>query len=158
MKRILFCIIIFLSFSIFPLISDSVELEAVLNLDVSIKELNSFSTEMLDNLILSNRYIIVEGSVASKRDIERTEENFVLDIHLVNGEWIGLEKVEVYKCIVNIEGKVWETRFPKRVGRDPADNIVQLNNHILVIGKVVDYVIKDSELVSVIQAEYLRKL
>jgi len=158
MNKVFFLSICFFSFLYNPLLSDSAGLESIMDLSISLKELSYSDPEFLDTLISSDKYIILEGAVASIIEIERSENNLILDIHLINGEWIGLEKVEVYKCIINISGKEWEDRFPKRKPRELTSNLILQNNQILVIGKVSDYVMENSMLTAVIDAEYIRKI
>ena len=143
---------------VFPVFSETADLGSVMNLRISQKELSQSSPEMLDEIIASDKFIIIEGSVASITEIERSENNLILDIHLINGEWIGLERVEVYKCIVNVNGIEWESRFPKRTPRELTRDLVLQNSHILVIGKVTDYVMENSKLVTVLEAEYIRNI
>ena len=158
MNKVLFFSVLFICFALYSLAADYSELESMINMDISLKELSLSTPDELDSIINSDRYIIIEGSVASITEIERSDNKLILDIQIINGQWIGLEKVEVYKCIINLTGKEWENRFPKRVSREPADDVVLLNSHILVIGKAVDYVIVDSKIVTVVEAEYIRKL
>lgn len=140
------------------LFSDAVDLKSFINLDISLKELSRSEPEFLDSLILSEKYVVLEGTISSISEIERSENNLILDIHIINGEWIGLEKVEVYKCIINVSGLEWEERFPKRIPRESNDQLVQVNDQIMVIGKVHDYVLDKSSLTAVVNAEYIRRI
>lgn len=158
MKRVLYLSICFILFFLNPIVADVPALNSLINLNLSLKELSLSGLDALDELILSDKYIILEGSVSSITEIERNDTNLVLDIHLINGEWIGLDKVQVYKCIVNISGMEWETMFPSRPPKEITDGVVLQNNRILVIGKISDYIMENSTLLAVVEAEYLRKI
>jgi hypothetical protein len=157
-KKVLYLSFFIILYQFFPLFSESKDLDSVLDLAISLKELSQFDPEKLDEIILSDKYILLEGSVSSITEIERTDTNLILDIHLINGEWNGLEKVQVFKCIVNISGIEWEHIFPARTPRESLNDIVLLNNRIIVIGKVTDYVLENSSLLAIVEAQYIRNI
>lgn len=158
MKKALILLILVIIVPFSYLISETVALDKVIDLNMSLKELSRSTPEILDSVITSDKYVIIEGAISSITEIERTDNAFTLDIHLINGEWIGLEKVEVYKCIVNVTGLDWEPRFPARTPRIVTDEHLIVNNQILVIGKVSDYVMDNSSLTAVVNAEYIRRI
>ena len=158
MKKVLFLSIYLFFVLVFAVFSQDARISNLIDLDISLKELSFIQPDELDSIIASDKYIIVDGSVSSITEIERSEDNLILDIHLINGEWIGLAEVKAFKCIVNISGKQWESRFPKRTPRELTEDLILLNNQILVIGKVSDYVMENSKLIAVIDAEYIRKI
>ncbi len=157
MKKAILLTAIVINIMVVSLFSETVDLNSFINLDISLKELSRSEPEFLDSIISSDKYIIVEGTISSITEIERSENNLILDIHIINGEWIGLEKVEVYKCIINVSGLFWEKRFPKRRPRELTDELVLVNDQIMVIGKVQDYVLDNSSLTAVVNAEHIRK-
>lgn len=156
-RKILPVLIVFLS--IFSGFSQSEgELRKFLNPDISLMELSRMKPAELDRLIAESKYIAVDGSISSLRDIERSDSDLIIDLNLVNGRWIGLEKVEYYTCIVNVSGIEWASRFPARTPRVLTDDLVQQNDRVLVIGKVTSYVMDQSELKAVIDAVSIRKI
>lgn len=157
MKKAILLTAIVINIMVVSLFSETVDLNSFINLDISLKELSRSEPEFLDSIISSDKYIIVEGTISSITEIERSENNLILDIHIINGEWIDLEKVEVYKCIINVSGLFWEKRFPKRRPRELTDELVLVNDQIMVIGKVQDYVLDNSSLTAVVNAEHIRK-
>lgn len=158
MKRIA----IYLLFSFFPLLTASAdtppEIDKLLDYSVTLEKLSGMSPAQLDKLISDGRYIIIEGTVAAITEIERSDNDLVLDLHVVSGRWMGLDSVEDYKCIVNINGLDWEPRFPRRTPRNITDELILQNDRILVLGKVSSYVMEDSELRPVVDATYIRKI
>lgn len=158
MKKAILLTAIVINILVVSLFSETVNLNSFINLDISLKELSRSEPEFLDSIISSEKYIIVEGTISSITDIERSENNLILDIHIINGEWIGLEKVEVYKCIINVSGLFWEKRFPQRKPRELTDELLEVNDQIMVIGKVQDYVLDNSSLTAVVNAEHIRKI
>lgn len=157
MKRNLL-ITVFIFFCLPLLVSETTAFESIVNPHISLVELSRMSPAELDALILADQYLIIEGTISSIIEIERSDANLILDLQLVSGRWIGLEKVEDYKCIVNINGKEWEPRFPRRRPRTLTDEIIIQNNQVLVIGKVSSYVMDGSLLKAVVDASYLRKI
>ncbi|MBN2657512.1 MAG: hypothetical protein JXR86_10650 [Spirochaetales bacterium] len=128
------------------------------NPEISLEVLSRMDPAELDRVIQSDKYIVINGTISSITEIERSESNLILDLHLVNGKWIGLETVENYSCIVNINGIEWEQNFPKRVPRVIDDEIFVQNSRILVIGKVSSYVMEQGKLKAVVDGEYIRKI
>ncbi len=156
MKKLIYCIMVYILFPLFSLFANNSELESIINLDLSLKELNSLEPGKFDSIKKSNKFIIIEGAVASITSIERTNNNLIVNIQIINGEWIGLDKVEGYTCIVTIKGKEWEKRFPERIGRNPDREVILLNSHVLVIGKLLR--IDSNSLIPIIEAAYIRTL
>ena len=132
-------------------------LDDFLDSDISLEVLSQFNPLELDELIVSGKYIVINGTISSLMEIERSENNFILDLHVVGGRWISLERVENYSCIVNVSGIEWESRFPKRPPREETEEILLQNNRIMVIGKVSSYVMEQGNLIAVVDAEYIRK-
>jgi hypothetical protein len=158
MKKAFFLSVLFFNILLFSIFSEAADLESVFNLNMSLKELSHSTPDLLDSLILSEKYIIIDGTISSITEIERSDNNLILDIHILNGEWVGLEKVEVYKCIVNVSGLEWGNRFPKRKPREITEELILTNNQIMVIGKVSDYVLENSTIIAVVNAEYIRRI
>lgn len=156
-KKLFFSVFLFIFF-IYSLFSVTTDLDRIIDLNLSLKEISNSTPDQLDVIIASEKYVIIKGTVSSITEIERSEDNFILDIHIIDGEWIGLENVEVYKCIVNISGLEWENRFPKRVPREINEEHILLNNSVIVIGKVSDYVLEKGFLLTVINGQYIRKI
>ena len=158
MKKAVFFSVLLINAFIFSIFSETADLNTVIDLNMSLKVISHSTPDQLDSIISSGKYVIIEGTISSITEIERSDNNFIIDIHVINGEWVGLEKVEVYKCIVNVSGLEWESHFPKRTPREITEQLMLLNNQIMVIGKLSDYVLEDTSLISVINAEYIRKV
>lgn len=158
MSRIFSLILVFSILFSFSLVSQSNDIKGIINTEISLSQLSRLSPEEMDRIIEEDRYLIINGTVSSIMEIERSDTNLILDLHLVNGKWIGLDRVEEYRCIVNISGKEWEPLFPRRTPREPADNMILLNNRILVLGKLSSYVVEKGELIAVVDAEYVRNI
>ena len=129
-----------------------------LDSDISLEVLSQLNPAELDDVIDSGKYIVINGTISSLMEIERSDKGFILDIHVVSGRWIGLDRVENYSCIVNVSGIEWESRFPKRLPRDVSEEIFLQNDRIMVIGKVSSYVMERGELTAVVDADYIRKI
>lgn len=159
MKRIISSFIILIPFALSFLTAQTTnDLSDFLNPDISLEVLSRLKPSELDEIINSEKFIVINGTVSSIMEIERSDNDLILDLHVVNGKWIGLDKVENYSCIVNINGKEWESRFPGRTPRVVTDDIFVQNDRILVIGKLSSYVMEQGVLKAVIDADYLRKI
>lgn len=157
MKRIVL-FVLFSSFFAISAFSQTLDINQIIETEVNLEALSNLNPSELDELIESGKYIILDGTVSSIMDIERSDTNLILDIHLVSGRWIGLDKVENYKCIVNVNGKEWEYRFPQRRPRTVTDDHILQNYHIMVIGPVTSYVMDNSELKAVVDAKHIRRI
>lgn len=101
----------------------------------------SVSTADLVELVRSGRadeidpekYLILEGSVASTLLLDPNEETYWAIVELVAGEWIGLEEIEVYRVFVYLEGPQFSNRVVERMPRDPGPEIIQNNTDLTVV-------------------------
>jgi hypothetical protein len=65
--------------------------------------------------------------------LDANEENYLVQVELVSGEWIGLEEVRSYSCWVLFSGPRFAAVFPARVPRNPPPGVISANDHILVV-------------------------
>ena len=91
--------------------------------------------------------------------INKEEDSFVAELELVNGTWVGLEEVEIYKCYIILTGSEFAQRIPARRSRKKLPNEIELNSRVLVVGKLVS-TRRDDEgmIIPVLEAIYVRPL
>ncbi len=114
---------------------------------VTLENLEEFALETLSGDAGAGKFIVLNGAVASITPIDPSEESFVAVIELVGGVWIGLERVEIYKCFLQVEGPEFFSRLPRRTPSDPGPEIIRINQEVLVLGKVIDLLPLDQETV-----------
>ena len=108
---------------------------------------------------IDGKLIIIDGSVVSRTVVNKEEQDFLAELELINGKWIGLEEVEVYKCYVQLKGPEFSSRIPARRTRNKLPNEIELNSRVIVVGRVVSFR-KDrtGSVLPVIEALFVRTL
>lgn len=86
----------------------------------------------------TDRIHILDGLVSEVTVIDPNPESFLAELILVNGEWRGLEEVEMYQAYVYVEGPRFAERVPERTPRDPGEEIILPNQRVIVAARVVD--------------------
>ena len=108
---------------------------------------------------LPTRFIIIDGAVASRIVINSDAANFVGELQIVSGEWIGVETVVRYECILVLEGPDFASAIPARRSRRANPKEIGLNTRILAVAKAIGlHEREDGTRIPVLQAYYIRKL
>lgn len=107
----------------------------------------------------TKKFIVIDGSITARIVVNKEEDNFIAELELVNGEWEGLEEVEIYKCFVVLKGSDFLKRIPVKRSRKKLPNEIELNSRVLVIGKIIS-TRKDDEglIIPVLEVIYVRPL
>ena len=79
--------------------------------------------------------VILTGSVASRIVLRPGPDDYLGELELVDGRWLGLEAVKTFRCFVQFSGPEYATYIPARRSRRPPPEEIPLNASILVIGK-----------------------
>ncbi|MEW5814315.1 MAG: hypothetical protein AB1798_02825 [Spirochaetota bacterium] len=154
-KRMLF-FFIFLSITSLLLSESLNDFYKIVDFNITLKELDNFMAEGKESSI--NGLLILDGTVASKSIINQEETDFLAEIELVNGEWVGLEAVKMYKCIVRLAGPDFFARIPQRRTQDQVKNEIVENTHVLVIGKLIDARNLSGQRIPVVQGYFIRNI
>ena len=85
---------------------------------------------------LSERLLLLDGTVASLQFVNPEEASFVVELELVGGEWIGTEDVKIYRCRVRFRGQEYFRRFPRRAPRSPAPDQIAPNDRVLILARL----------------------
>lgn len=138
MKKYTF-IFFFLIFTFSLSAQVSVDLEEQIDFDLTLKDIVLMVDSGQSNEIDMDRYIILDGVVSGREVLYADEENFVGMLELSYGEWEGLEKVVMYKCLVQVQGLEFAPMIPVRRSRTPNPAEIALNTNVLVLGKYLGY-------------------
>lgn len=133
------------------------EFETVVDFSTTLKSLAiSVRTTELENLD-TDRFLILEGTVASTTIIDPTPEQFLALLELVDGEWDGVRDIDLYRVYVIVEGPDFAARLPARMPRDPGPEIIMANSELMVVGRLAG--IDEGEFgerIAVVSGSYLR--
>ncbi len=130
----------------------------VVDFSVTLKTLNKTVSENKDDLLTGSEFIIITGSVATRQVIEKDKENFLGEIEIVQGEWIGVESVKMYKCIVQFSGSQYYSMIPARRSRKINKAEIILNSNVMIAGKFIGVREVDNLKIPVIDGYYIRTL
>lgn len=158
MKNRLIFILLFLTFFIPALlIAENTGLEN-LQFSMTIKDLNNLSTGQLDELAEKGDWLLLDGLIAGLTLYSGKDEEYLLDVLLMQGEWIGLEDVKKYDCHLIFQGEEWRDVIPEKSPRKPIDGQILLNAKVLVLAKVLGYESDDNRILPYLMVEKIREL
>ena len=102
-----------------------------------------------------DRAVVVDGNIAWIVPLEGEEPaGGAFRLGLVNGVWIGLERIEIYRAIVEVRGSQLGARFASSGAS--GDEVLKVNSRILVAGRVSG--VDSGERTAIIEAWYIRSL
>ena len=108
---------------------------------------------------LPSRFVIVDGAVASREVINSGADEFLGEIGLVGGEWMGVEKVVRFECVLQLIGPEFANAIPARRSRNPNPAEITLNSRILVVARALGLRAKDDgTFIPVLHAVAIRKI
>lgn len=111
--------------------------------------------DSLDN----EKFILISGSVAARNVIQSDETTFLGELILVDGDWIGVENVVKYECIIQLSGLEYASMIPSRRSRTVNPEEITLNSKIFIIGKVTGTRVLSGDLiVPVVSGFRIRKI
>ena len=106
---------------------------------------------------LPKKFVIVEGVVASRLVVNGNTANYIGEIDLITGEWLGVEKVVRYECILRLVGPQFAKTIPARQSRNPDPMEITLNSRILVVARATDIRrLPDGSLIPVLDVVFVR--
>lgn len=111
------------------------EIESVIDFSMSTRELVEIIRDQQYERIDPTKAYILSGSVASTLVLDPNPETYLALIELVDGEWIGLDSIEVYRMYVVLEGSQFSNRVLDRVPRDPGPEVILTNSELLMIAQ-----------------------
>lgn len=111
------------------------EIESVIDFSMSTRDLVEIIRDQQYERIDPTKAYILSGSVASTLVLDSNPETYLALIELVDGEWIGLDSIEVYRMYVVLEGSRFSNRVLDRVPRDPGPEVILTNSKLLMIAQ-----------------------
>jgi hypothetical protein len=158
MKNRLIFILFFLTFFIPALLTAENSGLENLQFSMTIKDLNNLSTRQLDELAENGDWLLLDGSIAGLTLYSAKDEEYLLDVLLMQGEWMGLEEVKKYDCHLIFQGDEWRDVIPEKAPRNPIDGQILLNAKVLVLAKVLGYESADNRMLPYLKVEKIREL
>ncbi|UCF99809.1 MAG: hypothetical protein JSV89_09785 [Spirochaetaceae bacterium] len=138
---------------------DSGDFDAVADFSVTIKTLSQLDEATANAYGLMNRFLLLDGTVTNILILDGNEESYLVQVELVSGEWIGLEEVRSYSCWVLFSGPRFASVFPARVPRTPPPEVIESNDHILIVAVALQTVeIAEGETAWVLEGIHARPL
>jgi len=155
-KKILAVLFLCIPCSIFG--QSDEDLNNVIDFATTLRELNKIA-ENGDPDALPSRFVIIDGVVASRDVVNSNPADFVGELRLVSGEWLGVEQVVRYECILVLVGPEFASAIPVRRSRTVNPNEIALNTRILAIAQAIGlYQREDGSVVPVLQAVKIRQI
>lgn len=106
--------------------------------DATLKSLTVTIAEEGPEALDTERIHLLDGLVSEVTVIDPNPESFLAELILVNGEWQGLDEVEMYQAYVYLEGPEFAERVPERAPREPTEDMILPNQRLLVAARIVD--------------------
>jgi hypothetical protein len=110
-----------------------VDFSSVVDFSMSTAELVQLARSEQYDRIDPDKYLILQGSVASTLVLDPNVETFQALVELVASEWHGLDTIDVFKVLVLLEGPEFSNRVVERLPRDPGPEIILANSELLVV-------------------------
>ena len=131
----------------------------VVNFSMTLRDLSLLVTRGNQDQADTDRFIIVDGSVTSREVLSGEGETFVGEIEVIQGEWIGLEDVRMYRCIVRFTGDEFASLIPARRSRRRSETELTLHSRVLVVGRLAEFrTMADGSVIPVIEGKFIRLL
>ena len=138
---------------------DTGDFDAVTDFSVTVKTLSQLDEATARAYGLMDRFLLLDGTVTNILILDPSEENFLVQVELVSGEWIGLEEVRSYSCWVLFSGPRFASIFPARIPRNPPPGVITANDHILIVAMALQTVeIVEGETAWVLEGIHTRPL
>ena len=108
---------------------------------------------------LPSRFVIIEGAVAARQVINGEADQYLGELELITGEWVGVEKVVRYECILQLVGPEFASAIPARRSRTANPAEISLNTRVLAVAKAVSIrQLDDGTTIPVLRAYFIRKI
>jgi hypothetical protein len=84
------------------------------------------------------RLFLLDGTVTGITFLDKEEASFRVRTELMSGEWVGLEDVKSYTCVVTFSGPGWFRLFPARPPRNPPPGLVVPNSRVIIVARPLE--------------------
>lgn len=155
MKRAV--VILLLAIAAVPLAAQPAELSGLIDFSIATQDLVELVQAGRFERIDPDRYLVLQGQVASTLVLDPNETTYQALVELVDSEWKGLESIAVYRIYVLLEGPEFSNRVVDPLPRDPGEEIIMTNSDLLVIGTFIGIAdAADGSAMPVVQAVAIR--
>jgi hypothetical protein len=159
MKKALGAVLVLMFWASAAFSIDAGDFDAVADFSVTIKTLSQLDEAAATAYGLMDRFLLLDGTVTNILVLDRNEENYLVQVELVSGEWIGLDEVRSYSCWVLFSGPRFASVFPARVPRNPPPGVIGANDTILIVALPLQTVeVAEGETAWVLEGIYARPL
>lgn len=133
--------------------------DGVVDFSLNVAQIDTLVSNQQENRINPDKFLVLNGAMASIEIIRPGEQDFLAVGELVSGSWVGLEKVSLYRVYVIFSGPEFFKRIPARAPTPVPPGTIQANDQLLVVGKMagVDDGL-DGRKAAYINAVYVRTL
>lgn len=135
------------------------ELDRVVDFSVTVKTLDRLDVATARDYRLDERFLVLDGTVTNIEVIDPDESRYQVVVELVSGEWIGLEEVRSYRCLVLFSGAEFARVFPRRAPRDAGPRVITPNDRVLFVARLLEpVVLEGDQSIWVLEGIYARPL
>ncbi|MBN1687009.1 MAG: hypothetical protein JW852_10160 [Spirochaetales bacterium] len=134
------------------------DLNAIIDFATTLRELDQIAQSGNQDA-LPSKFVIIDGVVSAREVLNPDTADYVGQLNLVSGEWIGVERVVRYECILLLVGPEFASAIPARRSRSANPNEIELNTRVLAVAEAIGlYQLEDGTIVPVLQAHHIRKI
>jgi hypothetical protein len=105
---------------------------------------------------IKNKYLILDGALTEYSVKENTETSYSVEIELIDGEWVGVTGVFMYRCLVVFRGNDYKAVFPERRRATPAPEEIPINSNLIIVAKIKELRTVGNRVIPVLDGYYLR--
>ncbi|MCL2295381.1 MAG: hypothetical protein FWC36_11065 [Spirochaetes bacterium] len=125
------------------------------NFGISMRELTAH-VQSGDLGPVRNRYLILNGSFVSFTVIDNTPATYTVEIELIDGEWVGVSDVLIFRAIIVFSGREFQAMFPERRRGAPGPMEIALNSGLIVVARLKETREHRGEVIPVLYGYHLR--
>jgi hypothetical protein len=122
--------------SLLPALSTA-DFDRVVDFSVTLKSLASASEGK--SALPTGRMVVLSGTVSDVNVLSKEEAGFRVRIEVITGEWIGMEDVKSYSCLVDFSGAEFFKVFPARTPPQGTPDVVTKNSRVVLVGRPIDF-------------------
>jgi hypothetical protein len=160
MHRKIVIFLIFAGLLALPLTADVKEdFDSVVDFNITLEEIDRYYE--VNGVVppFTDKLLVVEGAISTLEVLSEEPESFLALVEIVSGEWLGMEDVKMYSCLVLLQGPEFAERIPKRRSRREVPNQINPNSHVLIVGRIIDVAPEWGEHpIAIMEGFYLRTI
>ena len=111
------------------------QLSRLLDLSLDLKGVVKMVQQPNFNLSSFRKFVLLDGSIAGITVLDRDPANFMAELELVQGEWIGTEDVKLYRAFVYVQGPSFASII---------STAIKSNDYVWVVGSIEEIYTDDA--------------